>query len=610
MIIDNVDDEITLMSQKDGQNIPLASLLPQSDHGAILVTTRSTDVARSLVNRQQDIINVSAMSDDEAVELLENKLGDGRRHDTMQFVKSLNCIPLAIIQAAAYINRLGTRMSVAKYLDELKNFDKRVRLLQKEASDMRRDAQAPNSILTTWQISFDNIRQKRPSAAGMLSFMSFFDRQGIPEFMIRHYTDKDGEYQDDLSGRCFEEEDFDFEEDMAVLRAFSLVNMTQREDEFEMHGLVQLAIQMWLRSTDTEEIWRRTFIQAMAQEFPDGEYANWLKCQTLFPHVLPQVGQQKGLNSEMRVKWASVLNNAGWYAWQQGLFAQAEDMVTKALEIQKDILGPNDCGTLFSTGLLGSILTDLGKYEEAESMNRQTLARREKVLGPEHPDTLMSMSNLAEVLNRQGKYEEAESMNRQTLAWQEKVLGPEHPDTLTSMSNLAEVLASQGTYEEAESMGGRTLAQREKVLGPEHPSTLTSMTNLALVLHRQSKYEEAESMIRQTLARQEKVLGPEHPDTLTSMSTLAEVLTSQGTYEEAELIGRQTLARQEKVLGPEHPSTLTSMNNLALVLNSQGKYEEAESKSRQALARCKKVLEPEYPHTLMSMTNLAEVLAS
>lgn len=125
MIVDNVDDEIAVESQKDGQSISLASLLPQSDHGAILVTTRNTDVARSLVNRQQDIINVGAMSNNKAVQLLENKLGDGRRDGAIQLVKSLDCIPLAIIQAAAYINRLRPRMSVAKYLDELKNFDKR-----------------------------------------------------------------------------------------------------------------------------------------------------------------------------------------------------------------------------------------------------------------------------------------------------------------------------------------------------------------------------------------------------------------------------------------------------------------------------------------------------
>jgi hypothetical protein len=44
-----------------------------------------------------------------------------------------------------------------------------------------RDWEAKNSILATWQISFDYIRDKKPSAAEPLPLMSFFDRQGIPD---------------------------------------------------------------------------------------------------------------------------------------------------------------------------------------------------------------------------------------------------------------------------------------------------------------------------------------------------------------------------------------------------------------------------------------------
>jgi len=42
-----------------------------------------------------------------------------------------------------------------------------------------------NSIIITWQISFDHIRHVRPSAADLLSLMSFFDRQGISEALLQ-----------------------------------------------------------------------------------------------------------------------------------------------------------------------------------------------------------------------------------------------------------------------------------------------------------------------------------------------------------------------------------------------------------------------------------------
>jgi len=78
-------------------------------------------------------------------------------------------------------------------------------LLYKAALDMRRHEKASHSVLLTWQISSDYIHKKRQSAAYLLSFISFFNRQGIAELMIRHYTDN-GEGQDDSSERRLEEE--------------------------------------------------------------------------------------------------------------------------------------------------------------------------------------------------------------------------------------------------------------------------------------------------------------------------------------------------------------------------------------------------------------------
>jgi hypothetical protein len=158
MIVDNVDNEITVETQQDGQRFSLASLLPQSYNGANLITSRNTEVARSLIRRKQDIIAVGTISKTEAVQLLQNKLGGASGDGAAQLVEALECIPLAIVQAAAYINRLQPRMSVVKYLNELEIFEKKTQLLCKAASDMRCDEQAFNSVLPTWQISFEHIR--------------------------------------------------------------------------------------------------------------------------------------------------------------------------------------------------------------------------------------------------------------------------------------------------------------------------------------------------------------------------------------------------------------------------------------------------------------------
>lgn len=162
-------------------------------------------------------------------------------------------------------------MTISKYLNNIGILRKKADILQRAAPDIQRDEEASNSVFTTWQMLFDYIRKKRLSAADLLSFISFFNQQGISKFINRHYTDGGQRTIIEAAELSLDGEDDDFEEDMAVLRAFSLVRVTQREDEVEMHRLGQQAIQIWLGCEKADERWRKHYIQIMAQEFPDGE---------------------------------------------------------------------------------------------------------------------------------------------------------------------------------------------------------------------------------------------------------------------------------------------------------------------------------------------------
>jgi hypothetical protein len=195
MIVDNADDESIFGTiRQDGQGAApgdspirstLASLLPQSDHGSILVTSRNRDVAAKLVGRDKDIIRIESMTQDQGVELLRNKLLCPLDEHASELLAALDYIPLAIAQAAAYINKCFPQMTLASYVRELNTNDKsRAKLLSQAANDLRSDGDASNSILTTWQITFERIREENPSAADLLSFMSFFNPQGVPGFLL------------------------------------------------------------------------------------------------------------------------------------------------------------------------------------------------------------------------------------------------------------------------------------------------------------------------------------------------------------------------------------------------------------------------------------------
>lgn len=82
-----------------------------------------------------------------------------------------------------------------------------IQLLMKDVGDDRRDGEAAtNSVVVTWQVSFERIRDERPSAARLLSLMSLFDRQGIPRDPLPGYygpNDNWDEYKENESENGF-----------------------------------------------------------------------------------------------------------------------------------------------------------------------------------------------------------------------------------------------------------------------------------------------------------------------------------------------------------------------------------------------------------------------
>ncbi|KAI8686582.1 NACHT domain-containing protein [Fusarium keratoplasticum] len=566
MIVDNADDADVFFSIAQGR---LASFLTQSCHGSIVVTSRSIDVAERLVGGRSNLFVIPAMERDEACQLLQRKLGLNHDNGTAaDLVRVLDYMPLAITQAAAFINRRAPRMSTSKYLDEFQRSDKkRASLLNREAGDLRRDESASNSIVATWQITFDQIRRERPSAADLLSFMSFFNPQGIPEWTLQAYAcDHGPDGEGDL--------DEDLDEDLETLRGYSLVAVTADSESFEMHALVQFCTRVWLSSfCDTQSLLGS--VLRYQGKYEEAEQMNRRALE----------GHEKVLGREHPHTLGSI-SNLGLVLQYQGKYEEAEQMHRRALEARERVLGREHPDTLASVGNLGLVLQYQGEYEEAEQMNRRALEGHKKVLGREHPDTLMSVGNLGLVLQYQGKYEEAEPMHRRALE-----------------SNLGLVLQYQGKYEEAEPMNRRALEGYEKVLGREHPHTLTSVSNLGLVLQYQGKYEEAEQMSRRAVEGYEKVLGREHPDTLTSVSNLGSVLQYQGKYEEAEPIHRRALEASEKVLGRDHPDTLASIYHLAYLLHRQARFSDAGELYERACNGYVKALGSDHPTTRACMAN-------
>jgi hypothetical protein len=432
LVLDNVDDAHFLLDRPATNSTaarkPLREYLPHCERGSILVTTRNKEAARNLVE-QRDIISLEPMDEAQALALFKKKLGaeedDG---DIVELAAALEYMPLALVQAAAYIWQSAPRCSVAQYLKEFRRSEsEKTSLLDHEAGQLRRDPEAKNAIIVTWQLSFEHLRHHKPTAAGLLSLMSFFDQQGIPETLIhggrrveRASTVSDSREKSTRQrlrfffNRTKSEPDaqrerresvgdgVNFENDVRALRDLCFVSVNTDGTTFEMHSLVQLATRRWLTANSKLERWKEQFISNLCAEFPTGQYENWAVCQALFAHAKAAVGQRP--DDELSLaKWATLLYRAAWFAETAGYITDAEMLAIKAMKVRKKILGQEHEDTIRSIAMVANAYSLGRRWDDAKKLFVQVMETRKKKLGADHPDTLTSMANLASTYQNQGR---------------------------------------------------------------------------------------------------------------------------------------------------------------------------------------------------------------
>ncbi|KAI1839869.1 hypothetical protein JX266_013919 [Neoarthrinium moseri] len=473
IILDNVDvadflfdrHENPIDGKERANSSRLVDYLPNCENGSILITTRSKGAAERLVE-PNDIIMVDPMDKQEALALVHQKLGNEVDDDAAaRLVVALEYMPLAIAQAAAYIAHRAPRCSVDQYLEKFEKSDrKRATLLDYEGGQLRRDREAKNSIIITWHISFDHIRQTRPSAADLLALMSYFDRQGIPEYLLRirdsdsHVeltgsNDSPSVLEDNDDGDWYSSESVSsdgdaFEEDVMLLRNFSFVSVTENSDVFEMHRLVQIATQKWLANEGQDKKWKYQFLSNLSAHLPNGQYENWTSWQALLPHAIA-ASRHKLKDEAASLDWATILYLTAWYYERTGSGHEAEEVSILAMRARIKWLGREHHDTLNSMAMAGLAYKLRGRWEEAEKLFVEVIEMSKQKLGADHPSTLTSMGNLASTYRNQGRWEEAEKLFVEVMETRKQKLGADHPDTLTSMNNLALTWHGQGRYADA-----------------------------------------------------------------------------------------------------------------------------------------------------------------
>ncbi|KAM0347009.1 hypothetical protein ACHAP4_011528 [Fusarium culmorum] len=643
MILDNADDlKLFGVGQqakggetKENQNQNLHKYVPCTSQGTVLWTSRDAHIAGTLVGARRGI-EVRSMAVGEATTLLAKVRDEPLTAEEAveeagvdALLQELQCLPLAISQAGAYMRRMS--MTAEQYLDLLRQGKTRWEVLKLSDADRHRRPEVSNSVLETWRISMERIWMESEISYRILHVIAYVDSQDISqELMVAagRYDidggDVDEIHFEDCQDLTRQVSELEVLEAIARLREFSFLSLRQTDDggrKYEMHKLVQEAIRYGLRvrgsvvtiigntlrvnkgPKEDEGYYCGKALQVVDDLFPSSEPATWVRCEEYLTHAI-RVGEWAEVGGT-EIKTATLLQRVSDFLDDRGRWRECEPVDSRAWGLWRAVLGEKHPDTIRSMTSLAAAYNNQGRYNEAQSICQKALNLRREVLGEKHPDTIESMASLATTYHQQGQYDEDEKLKKKALELRREVLGEKHPDTIESMASLATTYYAQGRYDEDEKLKKKALELRREVLGEKHPDTIESMASLATTYHAQGRYDEVEEISVKVLEFRREVLGEKHPDTIDSMADLAATHHAQGRSDEDEEISVKVLDLRREVLGEKHPDTIESMASLATTYHAQGRYDEAEEISVKVLEFRREVLGEKHPDTIDSMADLA-----
>jgi tetratricopeptide (TPR) repeat protein/transcriptional regulator with XRE-family HTH domain len=588
----------------------LSRLMPTPPRqGAILLTTRcqalgtlawGMDVAP--MAQEEGVLFILRRAKRLSPEAIEEQVQHlaTRRSDEYTTARALvtlmGGLPLALDQAGAYIEETGC--SLAAYLQCYQQ--QCLHLLDRRGMV---HGDHPLSVAATFELACQRVAQRNPAALELLRCCACLYPDAIPEDLLLGGTDHLGPVLGPIVADVSR-----FDEALAMLRTFSLVQRQPETHTLSLHRLVQVIVQGALSEQERVTLQLR-LVHLLNAAFPETKATTYFQIETwklreqLLPHVLTCLAAIPEPFQDQEV--AGVLLKAAGYLKERGQWAQAERLGQRAVFLFEHLLGPEHPQVGSSLYFLAMLYHVQGKYEQAERLLQRALRIQEQAWGPDHPEVADLLSSIASIYHRQGRYGQGEALCQRALRIQEQALGETHPDLVYSLSVLGILYTDQENYKQAASMIQRVLQIYEQTLGPDHPDLSCSLNNLGLVYINQGKYELAEPLCRRAVILAEHGWGAEHPNVATLLETLATLYREMGQDEQAKPLYQRALQITEQARGPDHPFVAFFLHGLALISQKQGEDDEAESLYQRALSLSEQQLGQNHPQTAQTLHDLA-----
>lgn len=265
--MDNADD--TKVLDGHGEDKSILDYLPESESGLTVFTTRDKKTAHRLAGN--NIVNVEKLKPAMATDLFKKVL---TRKDLLDdetvidaLLDELDCLPLAIAQAAAYVN--CNPVSVDEYLGHVRGTEPNlVYIMSQEMGNHTRYKHSANAVAKTWLVSFEQIVRQDADAAELLHYISCIEWKAIPRSILPA-TEPEARMTTAIG----------------TLWSYGFITTRNDSKTYDMHRLVHVGARVWVRQEGVVREVQGRAVKHLADIFPSDNYTNREVWRGYIPHA-------------------------------------------------------------------------------------------------------------------------------------------------------------------------------------------------------------------------------------------------------------------------------------------------------------------------------------
>ena len=335
----------------------IKGFLPPAGRGRVLITSRDPFWPPG------QALEVPVLDPDVAADFLINRTGDPAFQTARELAVELGGLPLALEQAAAYLQATGG--TLAGYLASFR----------RRRPDMLARGEPTGydkTVATTWSLAFERLESSAPDAVGLLRLLAFCAPETVPlRLLLQPCPGLAQQFAPEMVPvlASLLEDELAAGDAIAALRGYSLITPAGG-GSVSVHRLVQ-AVTVDQMPAELVRQWQRAAAALIEAAIPDDTDppGTWPVCAALVPHA-------------------------------QAALADDSDGMAR----------------------IANYLEASGSYTTARDLRERMLAAQERVLGPEHPDTLTARANLAHLTGRTGDAAAARELLAALLPVRELIL--------------------------------------------------------------------------------------------------------------------------------------------------------------------------------------------